>query len=419
MMSNRSRDDLDRLMRSWMETDGRVREPEDLIDRVLEQTVTARRRPRWLLPEWWFPMQNVARWQAVWRPAPVLLLNALLLVAVALVAVLFGGSQHRVPAPFGPAANGSLVYDTNGTILIADQAGSNVRTLVGSVANAAAPLFSPDGLHLAFWGNDSPDTLYLANADGLNPRRLVENLWISTDKSPTWSPDSTRLMFSTESGPDRRDEHLVVVDIASGRAVTIELSARGGARPRARLLLPAWSPDGNWISFVALDGQTSRLWVARPDGTDARELATAELTATGVGPRWAPSGSKHVIAYNAITPNGRAVTAMFDVDTDRETQLPGDGSGPSFWPGWSPDGTRLASLGGSLVITPIEGSAPTTLPAAGLGGPVAWSPDGTRLYGLTRSGTVLVVVTIDGSIAPIRLPHQRSQGLPDWQRVAP
>ena len=34
MMSNRSRDDFDRLMTGWMEAEGRVREPEDLIEQV-------------------------------------------------------------------------------------------------------------------------------------------------------------------------------------------------------------------------------------------------------------------------------------------------------------------------------------------------------------------------------------------------
>ena len=41
MMSNRSRDDFDRLMTGWMEADGRVREPEGLIGRVLERTAVA------------------------------------------------------------------------------------------------------------------------------------------------------------------------------------------------------------------------------------------------------------------------------------------------------------------------------------------------------------------------------------------
>ena len=422
MMSNRSRDDFDRLMTGWMEADGRVREPEGLLDRVLVRTATGRRRPRWLVPEWWLSMQNVARWQAVWRPAPLLFLIAVLLLALALVAVLLGGSQRRVPPPFGPAANGSIVYDTNGTIETVNQAGSGGRTIVASVPNAAAPVFSPDGLHVAFWGDNAPDTLYVADSDGLNLRPLAGHLWISTDRSPAWSPDSGRLVFSTESGPDTINERLVVVDVRTGETVNIERAVARGAR----LFVPTWSPDSAWIAFVALDGATRsiRLWVVRPDGTDARELPTTELVATAVGARWAPSGSRHVIAYSVVTSGRHAAVATFDLDTNTETRLPDGGEEPAFWPAWSPDGTRLAWLGGttagSLVIAPVDGSSTVTrLPASGIGRAIAWSPDGTRIFGLTESRTGLVVVTLDGSVAPMRLPHAASQGLPDWQRLAP
>ena len=421
MMSNRSRDDFDRLMTGWMEADGRVREPEGLIGRVLERTAVARRRPRWLLADWWFPMLNVARLQAVWRPAPFLFLAALVLVVLAMIAVLLGGTQHRVPAPFGPAANGSIVYDTNGTIAVVNQAGSGTRTLIESVPHAAAPLFSPDGQHIAFWGDDSPDSLYVADPDGLNIRKITGNLWISTDKSPAWSPDSGHIVLSTESGPDKVDEHLVVVDITTQESVIID----GAIADGARLLLPTWSPDGRWIAFNALDAGTGslHLWVARPDGTEARELSTTDVIATRVGARWMPSASKHVIAYTGLS-SGRATAMVFDLDSNLERPVSGDGSEPSVWPAWSPDGTRLAWLHGpntgTLFLAPADGSSePTALLGGGLGGPLAWSPDGTRLYGLTGLGIGLVVVTIDGSVPPIRLPHAASQGLPDWQRLAP
>jgi Tol biopolymer transport system component len=371
-------------------------------------------------------MLNVARLQAVWRPAPYLFVAALVLIVLALVAVLLGGTQRRVPAPFGPAANGSIVYDTKGTIEIVSNTGAATRTLIGSVPNAAAPVFSPDGQHIALWGDGSPDSLYVADSDGLNLRRVAENLWISTDKSPAWSPDSGRLVFSTETGPDKVDERLVVVDITTRQSVTIDGTTAGGARLHARLLLPTWSPDGTWIAFIALDGATGslHLWAARPDGTGLREVPTTKLAATNVGVRWMPSGSRHVIAYTSEPASGSTSAMIFDLDTNTERPVSDVTSQPAFFPAWSPDGTRLAWLdgpnAGMLFLAPVDRAAePTTLAGAGIGGPVAWSPDGTRLYGLTAAGTGLVIVTIDGSVAPIRLPHAASQGLPDWQRLAP
>ena len=92
---NASRDDFDRLMRQWLDADARVGEPEHLIDQVLTQTRVARRLPRWVLPEWWLPMQLTMPMRATPRLAPLLLLIALLLAAA--VAVVWIGSRPRLP----------------------------------------------------------------------------------------------------------------------------------------------------------------------------------------------------------------------------------------------------------------------------------------------------------------------------------
>jgi Tol biopolymer transport system component len=422
MMSNRSRDDLDRLMTGWMEAEGRVREPEDLIDRILDRTRVTRRRPRWLVPEWWPHMQNTARLQAIWRPAPIVLAVAALLLALTVVAVLLGGAQRHVPPPFGPAANGSIVYDAGGAIHLVNQTGSGVRTLVSSVPNPSGPQFSPDGTQLAFWGDNSPDSLYVADADGRNVRRLVTGLWITTDRPPDWSPDGRQVVISTESGPETQDEHVVVVDVATGVTVTIDPPVTGNAR----LFLPSWSPDSHWIAFVAMDRVTQvlRLWVTHPDGSDVHEVPTSELTTTAVRPRWSPSGSRHVVTYDTVTQDRHAIAAFFDLDTGKEQTVAGPASEDGVWPAWSPDGTRLAWLGGpvpeSIVLAPVAGTSSATLvPGSGLSGPIAWSPDGSRIYGTTASDTAMVIVTIDGSALPVRLPHTAGHGLPDWQRMAP
>ena len=422
MMSNRSRDDFDRLMTSWMDADSHVPEPEGLLERTLERTRGARRRPRWLVPDWWFPMQNTARLQSVWRPAPSLIALVALLIVLALIAVAIGGSHRRVPAPFGPAANGSIVYDANGTIQVVNQAGTGVRTLVTSIPNPSGPQFSPDGTQLAFWGDNAPDSLYVADSDGRNVRRIATGLWITTDRPPQWSPDSRSIVTSTDSGPDREDDHVVVVDVATGATVTIDRTVAGDAR----LFVPSWSPDGRWIAFVAMNraSQAFRLWVARPDRSVIREVPTGDLTPTAVQPRWMPSADRHVLAYDTVTTGPRAVAAFFDLDTEIEQRVDGPASEDGVWPAWSPDGTQLAWLGGpkpeSIVLAAVAGTSATkVVPGAGMGGPIAWSPDGSRIYGTATADTELVIVTIDGSTPPVRLPHTYGHGLPDWQRLAP
>ena len=422
MMSNRSGDDFDRLMTSWMEAEGRVREPAELLDRVLVRTRAARRRPRWLVPEWWISMQNTARLQAIWRPAPLLFLLAALIVALALVAVLVGGSQRKVPAPFGPAANGTLIWDANATIYTSNADGTGIRTVITDVPHAAAPAVSSDGLRIAFWGDHFPDSLFVANVDGSGVRKLAGDLWIGTDKGPAWSPDGRRLAIQTESGPNLRDEHLVVFDVVTGAATTIPPEAVGGSRA----FRPTWSPDGEWIGAEAFNFQDKPVgyWIFHPDGSGARQLPTSRPSRDAIGLQWAPSAGPLRVAYTAAPAGDDASLAMvLDVATGTERRVSTADTEAAYWPAWSPDATQLAWSGGwtgnRIVVADLaDPSRTTTLSAGTLNSPIAWSPDGRFLYGLDGTVTSLIVIPLDGS-KPVAIPHAASQGMPDWQRIAP
>ena len=133
---NAQRDDFDRLMSQWMEADGRVREPEQLLESVLERTRVARRIPGWLLPERWIPVQLTMPLRAAPRLAPVLLLIALRPRRRRRDRVV--GSQPRLPDPFGLAANGRVAYVSNGQIYAADPDGSEL---------GPADVRHPNGVH--------------------------------------------------------------------------------------------------------------------------------------------------------------------------------------------------------------------------------------------------------------------------------
>jgi TolB protein len=357
---------------------------------------------------------------AVWRVVPVVLVAMALVLLVALLVLVAGGQRSRVPAPFGPAANGRLVVDTNGSLLVADPSGGKTEPLVEGVRLAAGATFSRDGTRVAFWGDGSPDTLYVANADGSAVRRLAQNLWIGTDKSPTWSPDGRFIAISTESGPDRGDEFMLVVDAGSGAISRIAAPELDGTRA----IVPAWSPDGAWIAFVGIarDDPSGRpsYWIVHPDGSSARRLPTSPLMLAA--PRWAPDPDHLRLAYAALdAAGGSTATEVFDLATDRETRISSGES--SRFPAWSPDARSvawLASALGDIRIVSADGRGASRLvPRTGIAGPPAWSPDGRQIYGLDEARTTLIVITVDGSAPPIRIPHDASQGLPDWQRVTP
>ena len=115
----------------------------DYFDDILQVTARTRQRPAWASLERWLPM-DLAMPQALGRTrlAPRLVILALvgLLVAAALLA--YAGSQHRIPAPFGPAANGSMYFNAaNGDVMAADP-----TTLTSRLILTAAIASKGDGV---------------------------------------------------------------------------------------------------------------------------------------------------------------------------------------------------------------------------------------------------------------------------------
>jgi dipeptidyl aminopeptidase/acylaminoacyl peptidase len=136
--------------------------------------------------------------------------------------------------------------------------------------------WSPDGKTLAYTaadepankaeierGNDSfevgnssvtltaaptPDHLWLADASGTQAaRRLTSGPWSLPDDSSEpfdWAPDGRTLVFTRRATPQAGDpaSTLCTVDVATGAIRTIK-------GPPRQIELPAFSPDGRWISY--------------------------------------------------------------------------------------------------------------------------------------------------------------------------
>ena len=173
-------------------------------------------------------------------------LLALLAAAAALVV---GSRQQRLPAPFGPAANGVVVFSTaDGDIVSADPETGEVTTIVAGDDSGfdSAPWFANDGTKFAFdrqaVPNAVPRILTVADADGTNVREISEPL--SPIRWFDWSPMGDRMVVLREGDPLGV---VTLVDAETGTPTRFSVGFQVNAasfRPGTDELILSWSRRG-------------------------------------------------------------------------------------------------------------------------------------------------------------------------------
>jgi Tol biopolymer transport system component len=155
----------------------------------------------------------------------------------------------------------------------------------------------------------STDDIYLraAGASATEEVRLTD--FGLEAGSPDWSPDGTRLVFTSfdrSLGTRHSFPFVIALDTAAGRATS---SVRLPLPPTLTgAEMAAWSPAGEEIAIEeAMPGGRHALWVIRSDGTGARKLVDYPMRTYG-GVDWTPDGK--TLIYSALSGNRMQIFAI-------------------------------------------------------------------------------------------------------------
>jgi hypothetical protein len=100
--------------------------------------------------------------------------------------------EPALPAPFGPARNGALVYSADGDVYRLGTADGVPSVIIGGPTDDHDPLFSRDGSKFLF--RRSAESIFeqvgVASADGSDPRIVTGD--VEAISALDWSPDGSQ-----------------------------------------------------------------------------------------------------------------------------------------------------------------------------------------------------------------------------------
>ena len=170
---------------------------------------------------------------------------------------------------------------TNIDLYVMDADSANVVRLTEHPERDQRGVFSPDGETIAFVSQRDGDVaVWLMDADGANPRKLVQG------GQPSFSPDGRRIAFTSSAFDDNDEIYLIDLDGSNRTRLT---------ENRRKLdMFASFSPKGDYLAYNSEEFGGQELMLMRADGQGQTRISIAEETYEQE-PVWSPDGKG--IAY--------------------------------------------------------------------------------------------------------------------------
>ena len=163
--------------------------------------------------------------------------------------------------------------------------------------------------------------------DRQNIRKITDDSVLGADAQPSWSADSSTLVFASNKRAGVWD----VVTIKSNGSDRTDMVATD-----ANEQWPVFSPDGTKIAYQSDEAGTTDIWVL-DIATDTRTNLTGPNTFRDEAPSWSVDGT---IAFHSNRFGNFDILKM-DADGSNVTRLTNDARSNGF-PVFIADGSRIA-----------------------------------------------------------------------------